>query len=91
MSIGHKLSIAILAAALGGLIAPAFAQNGTAGNGDQGMTMGHMGRDMMGGGMMSHGMMHGCSEMTQSMNDGDDGRPNSQWQKRPPRNPQNGG
>ena len=91
MSIGHKLSIAILAAALGGLIAPTFAQNGTAGNGDQGLTMGHMGRDMMGGGMMSRGMMHGCSEMMQSMNNGDDGRPNSQWQKHPPRNPQNGG
>jgi hypothetical protein len=86
MSIGHKVSIAILAAALGGLIVPAFAQNGTEGRGDQGMTMGHIGRGMMGGGMMA-----GCSEMMQSMNNGDDGRPNSQWQKRPPRNPQNGG
>lgn len=36
MSIGHKLSIAILAAALGGLIVPAFAQNGAAGSGEQG-------------------------------------------------------
>ena len=44
MTIGHKLSIAILAAAFGGLVVPAFAQNGTAGSGDQGMTMGHMGR-----------------------------------------------
>ncbi|HEY1748774.1 MAG TPA: hypothetical protein VGG11_18660 [Xanthobacteraceae bacterium] len=44
MSIGHKLSIAILAAALGGLIVPAFAQNGAAGSGHQGMSMGHMGR-----------------------------------------------
>jgi hypothetical protein len=91
MSIGHKLSIAILAAALGGLIIPAFAQNGTAGSGDQGMSMGHMGRGMMGGGMMSRGMMAGCSEMMQSMNNGDDGRPNGQWQKHPPHNPQNGG
>ena len=91
MSIGHKLSIAILAAALGGLIAPAFAQNGTAGNGNEGKSMGDMGKGMMGGGMMSRGMMAGCSEMMQSMNNGDDGRPNSQWQKHPPRNPQNGG
>lgn len=91
MSIGHKLSIAVLAAALGGLIVPAFAQNSTADSRDQGMSMGRMGRGMMGGGMMSRGMMAGCSEMMQSMNNGDDGRPNSQWQKRPPRNPQNGG
>lgn len=91
MTIGHKLSIAILATALGGLIVPAFAQNGTAGSGDQGMSMGHMGRGMMGGGMMSRGMMAGCSEMMQSMNNGDDSRPNSQWQKHPPHNPQNGG
>lgn len=54
------------------------------------MNMGHMGRGMMGDGMMSRGMMAGCSEMMQSMN-GDDDRPNSQWQKHPPRNPQNGG
>jgi hypothetical protein len=50
-----------------------------------------MGRGMMGGGMMSRGMMAGCSEMMQSMNNGDDGRPNSQWQTHPPHNPQNGG
>ncbi len=86
MSIAQKLSIAILAAGLGGLIVPAFAQNGTAGSGNQGMSMGHMGR-----GMMSGGMMAGCSEMMQSMNNSDDGRPNSQWQKHPPHNSQNGG
>jgi hypothetical protein len=86
MTIGHKLSIAILATAIGGLIVPAFAQNGTAGSRDQGMSMDHMGRGMMGGGMMA-----GCSEMMQSMNNSDDSRPNSQWQKHRPHNPQNGG
>ena len=91
MSIGHKLGIAILAAGLGGLIVPAFAQNGTAGSGNQGMSMGHMSRDMMSGGMMSRGMMAGCSGMMQSMNNSDDGRPNSQWQKHRPSNPQNDG
>jgi len=90
MSIGHKLSIALLAAALGGLIVPAFAQNDSTGSWNQSMSMGHRGRGMMGSGMMSRGMMAGCSKMMQS-NNGDDGRPNSQWQKQPPRNLENGG
>ena len=91
MTVRNKLTIAVLAAALGGLIVPAFAQNSTAGIGDQGTSMGHMGRDMMGGGMMSGNMMSGCADMMQSMNNGGDGRPNSQWQKHPPQSPNNGG
>lgn len=87
MSFGSKLSIVALAAALGGLIVPAFAQNGSGGTQsmpDHGMGMGHMGQGMMNGGMMSHGMMGGgCSEMMQSMNNGGDGHPNSQWQGHP--------
>lgn len=90
MSIVDKLSIVALAAALGGLFFPAFAQNGSDGTQsgpDRGMNMGHMGR-----GMMSHGMMgSGCSEMMQSMNNDRDGRPNSQWQKHPPAGPDSGG
>jgi hypothetical protein len=46
---------------------------------------------MMGGGMMSGGMMGDCMEMMQSMNNGGDGRSNSQWQKHRPSNPDNGG
>ena len=93
MSIGNKLGVVALAAALGGLIVPAIAENAPGGmqNGpDQGMSMGQMGGGMMGGGMMSGGMMspgmmaRGCSEMMQSMNNGADGRPNSQWQKQTP-------
>jgi hypothetical protein len=88
MSIGNKLSIVVLTAALGGLIVPAFAQNdsgGKQGAPDQGMSMGHMGQGMMHGGMMSRGMMGGgCTGMMRSMNNGGDGRPNSQWQKHPP-------
>lgn len=95
MSIGNKLSIVALVAALGGLIVPAFAQNDSGGaqrEPDQGMDMGHMNQGMMRGGMMSRGMMGGgCSEMMQSMNNGGDGRPNSQWQKHPPGGPNNGG
>ena len=87
MSIGNKLNIVALVAALGGLIVPAFAQNdpgGAQGAPDHGISMGHMGRGMMRGGMMSRGMMGGgCSEMMQSMNHGDR-RPNSQWQKHSP-------
>jgi hypothetical protein len=94
MNIGNKLSIVALAAALGGLIVPAFAQNDSGspqGAPDQGMSMGHSGQGMMRGGMMSHGMMGGgCSEMMQSMNNGGNGRPNSQWQKHPAA-PDNGG
>jgi hypothetical protein len=54
---------------------------------DDGMSMGHMSQGMMGGG----GMMASCAEMMQSMNNGGNGRPNSQWQKRPPQSPNNGG
>jgi hypothetical protein len=95
MSIGNKLSIVVLAAALGGLIVPALAQNDsgdTRSEPDQGKSMGHMGQGMMRDGMMSRGMMgSGCSEMMQSMNSGGDRRPNSQWQKHPHGNPDNGG
>jgi hypothetical protein len=83
MTVGNKLAIAVVAAALGALMAPAFAQNGSSGTQirpDQGMSTRHMSHGMMGGGMMSGGMMAGCSEMMQSMNNGSNGRPNSQWQ-----------
>ena len=94
MTVGNKLTIAVVAAALGVLIAPAFAQNGSTtmpSPSDHGMNMGHMGRGMMGGGMMSGRMMSGCAEMMQSKNNGGNGTPNSQWQNHPPRNPENGG
>ena len=94
MNIGSKLSILALVSALGGLIAPALAQNGsgnTQSAPDQEMGSGRMGGSMMRGGMMSRGMMAGgCSQMMQSMNGGGDGRPNSQWQKHP-EGPNNGG
>lgn len=94
MTIGNKLRIVALAAVVGGLIVPAFAQNSpdsTQGRPDHGMSMGHMGQGMMRGGMMSRGMMGGgCSEMMQSMNNGG-GRPNSQWQRHPSDGPSNGG
>lgn len=89
MTVRSKLTIAVLAAALGPLIAPAFAQNGSSGMSnppDHGMIMGQMNRGMMGRGMMS-----GCADMMQSMNHGGDGRPNSQWHKEPPQSPNNGG
>jgi uncharacterized protein YidB (DUF937 family) len=94
MTVATKLTIAAFAAALGALIAPAFAQNGSSdmqSRHDRGMSMGHMGQGMMGGRMMSGSMMAGCAGMMQSMNNGGDGRPNSQWQKRPPETPDNGG
>jgi hypothetical protein len=94
MTVANKLTIAALAAALGALVAPAFAQNDSSdmqSRHDRGTSMGHMGQGMMGGGMMSGGMMAGCAEMMQSMNNGGDGRPNSQWQKRTPKTPDNGG
>jgi hypothetical protein len=66
---------------------------------DQGRGMGMMmGQGMMGHGMMDGGMMSpdtmsrmpdmsrmmsSCSEMMQSMSNGADGRPNSQWQHHP--------
>lgn len=91
MSIGNKLAIVALAAALGGLIVPAFAENGPGGmqNGpDQGTGMDQMGHGMMGGrmhgGMMGGMMGSGCAGMMQSMNGG--GRPNSQWQTHRPDN-----
>lgn len=84
MSIGNNLSVVALAAALGSLIIPAFAQNGSddmQSGPEQGMRTHHMGQGMMGGRMMSRGrMVGGCSEMMRSMNNGG-GRPNSQWQK----------
>jgi hypothetical protein len=88
MTVANKLTIAILAAAFGGLIVPAFAQNGSSdmqSRHDHGMSMGHMGPGMMGG-----GMSFGCADMMQPVNGGS-GRPNSQWQKHPPRNPDNRG
>ena len=94
MTVANKLTIAAFAAALGALIAPAFAQNGsndTQARPDHGMSMGRMGQGMMGGGMMSGSMMAGCSDMMQSMNNSGDGRPNSQWQKQPPGASDNGG
>jgi hypothetical protein len=91
MTTATRLTIAALAAALGALVAPAFAQNDSSDMQSRhvrGISMGHMGQDMMGGGMMASGMMAsgmmaGCADMMQSMNNGGDGRPNSQWQKRP--------
>ena len=89
MTARNKLTIAVVAAALGALMAPALAQNGSStmpSPSDHGMSTGHMGRDMMGGGMMG-----GCAEMMQSMNNGGNGTPNSQWQRQPRRNTENGG
>lgn len=90
MSIRQTLTIAALAAGLGGLIVPALAQNpdGMGTMPDQGMGQvtegGRTGHGMMGGGMMRGGMMSGgCGGMMQSMNGGD-GRPNSQWQTHRP-------
>lgn len=94
MTLGNKFAVAVLAAALGALIAPAFAQNSSSGmqsRPDHGMSMGHMGQGMMSGDRMSGSMMAGCADMMQSMSNGGNGRPNSQWQKHPPRNPDNGG
>lgn len=89
MSVGKKLAAAALAAVLGALIAPAFAQNGSSDtqgrSSDRGLSMGHMG-----GGMMGQGMMAQCAEMMRFMNNGGDGRPNSQWRQHPPQSPGNG-
>ena len=92
MRIRQKLTIAAIAAALGGLIVPALAESpGGMGRmpdrstGGSGMDQGMMSDGMMGRGMMSGGMMSGgCSGMMQSMNNGGGGRPNSQWQKHSP-------
>ena len=84
MTVGNKVTIAVLAAAFAALMAPAFAQNGSSGipnQPDHGMSMGHVDRGMKGGGMMSGSMMASCADMMQSMNNGGNGRPNSQWQK----------
>lgn len=94
MTARNTLTITVVAAALGALIAPALAQNGSStmpSPSGHGMSTGHMGRDMMGGDMMSGGMMGGCAEMMQSMNNGGNGKPNSQWQRQPRRNTENGG
>jgi hypothetical protein len=72
------------------LIICGLAQNGPSemqSGPDHRTTMGHMGQGVMGGSMMSGSMMAGRADMMQSMNNGGDGRPNSQWQKHPPRNP----
>jgi hypothetical protein len=87
MTARNTFSVAVVAAALGVLIAPAFPQNGASGMQsplDRSMSMRHMGKGMMrGGGMTSASMMAGCAGMMQSMNNGGDGTPNSQWQKHP--------
>ena len=94
MKTRHSLIAAALAAVLGALIVPALAQApggprkmpdrsmGTADMGGGMMSGGMMSGGMMSGGMMSGGEMGGCATMMQSMN-GANGRPNSQWQKRP--------
>jgi hypothetical protein len=89
MRIRHTSIAAVLAAGLGGLIAPALAQGqspaGNAPDQGRGMSMDRsMGHDMTGRGMMDRGMMSGgCSGMMQSMNGGG-GRPNSQWRHNSP-------
>ncbi len=88
MHVRQTLAAAIFAAAIGGLIVPALAQDkdGAGSPPDQGMNidMGRTGHRVMGRGMMRGGMMSGgCGGMMQSMNGGD-GRPNSQWQSHPP-------
>jgi hypothetical protein len=91
MTVGKTTSFAIIAAALGAFVVPALAQKGSSDmqrRHDPGMSMGY---GMMGDGMMSGSMMGDCMEMMQSMNNGGDGRPNSQWQKHRPSNPDNGG
>ena len=91
-----KTIIGALALVAGLLAAPVilYAQ------GDTVRMMGGGSDNMMGGSpmighgsrsMMSGGMMAGCAGMMQSMNNGGDGRPNSQWQKHPGQNPDNGG
>lgn len=95
MSIGSKLSIALLTVALAAPITLVLAQDSSRGmqsQQDGGMSMGRMGQGMMGGGMMSGRMMAGgCAGMMQSMNNGGDGRPNSEWQKPSSRSPDHGG
>jgi len=89
MTARNTLTITVVAAALGALIAPALAQNGSStmpSPSGHGMSTGHMGRDMMSGSMMG-----GCAEMMQSMNNSVNGTPNSQWQRQPRRNTENGG
>jgi hypothetical protein len=86
MTVGKTTSFAIIVAALGVFIVPALAQNGSSDmqrRHDPGTSMG---RGMMGGGMMSGSMMGDCMEMMQSMDNGGDGRPDSQWQKHRPSN-----
>jgi hypothetical protein len=66
--------VAVLAAGIGALIVPALAQ----GSG----FMGDLGRGMVPGGWMSATMGGGCGGRM-SFNNGA-GRPNRQWQARPP-------
>jgi hypothetical protein len=89
MRIQNILAAAVLTAAIGGLIVPAFAQmQGPAPSPrsdgmDQMQDGARMGHGMMSQGGMSRGMMSGgCAGMMQSMNGGD-GRPNSQWHTQP--------
>lgn len=84
MRIRHSLALAVLAAGIGVLVVPAFAQmqDGAAPAPNQGMgnseNNGGMGHGMMSGrGMMSGG----CAGMMRSMSGG--GRPNSQWRVNP--------
>lgn len=89
MILGSKLAIAVVAAVLGAPMASAFAQNGSTtmpSASDHRMSMGKMRH-----GMMSGSMMAGCAEMMQSMNNGGNGKPNSQWQTHPRRHSDNGG
>jgi hypothetical protein len=90
MSIQQALTLAALAAGLGGMILPALAQDPDSMRTMPGKAMGQMteggraGHGMMSGRMMSRGMMSGdgCAGMMQSMNGGN-GRPNSQWHSHP--------
>jgi hypothetical protein len=83
MSSRDKLAVLALAAALGALVLPAFAQNDPGSMQpmpDHGIGMGRIGQGMSGA-MMSGAMMGGgCDEMMQSMNNSG-APPNGQWRK----------
>lgn len=89
MDIRHPLTAAMLAAVLGGLILPTYAQERHRARGARDQVMrGMQDRDHRDGRMMSRGEMSGgtmggcCIGMMQSMNGGA-GRPNSQWRAHP--------
>lgn len=46
---------------------------------------------MMGGATMSDNLMAGCAGTMQSMNNGGDGRRNSEWRRHPSQGPDYGG